>query len=216
MTPLAGARRERHPPGEPDLKGSVHEQQNSSGCRRDTRDHGEAFPLPVPLVVTDPSRSAAPRYVRQRLQRRRRHEVCCAEAARALNLLASTSAASLRRGSGQRGNGRSGEPSLAQQSILSRISASVGSYGQPQPGLTSREAFEKVLKGGDVYHLAARNVAPYLPELLKVTKGRTRPKPAAGLLPPAEARMISDPGRFIIRDPAEIDRWRCENSSTLR
>lgn len=191
----------------------MHEKLNSSGCGRDSRDHGEPFPLPVPSVLTDASRSAAPNYVRHRLQRRRRHEVCCAEATRALNFLSSTSAASLRRGSGPRGNGRSGAPSATQQSILDRVSERVRGYGQPPAGLSSRDAFSQVLKGCDIYHLGAKNVAPYIPELLKVTKGRTRPKPATSLLPPAEARIIAEPDKFIARGAAELSRWREENPS---
>ena len=49
-----------------------------------------------------------------------------------------------------------------------RTKRKVVAHGPRPAGLTSPEAFNELLKGGDQYHLSSCNVAPYNLELLKI------------------------------------------------
>ena len=62
-----------------------------------------------------------------------------------------------------------------------------------------------------MYSLESCAVAPYDISLLKVAKTETVPKPATQLLPPLEASYIEKPEQFIVRSPAEVQRWLEDN-----
>ncbi|CAK9071939.1 unnamed protein product [Durusdinium trenchii] len=70
----------------------------------------------------------------------------------------------------------------------------------------------KVIKSKDMmYSLSQCNVAPYDPDLLKVTKTATVPKPATQLLPAMEASWLEEPDQHIVRSAEEIAQWAAAN-----
>ena len=83
----------------------------------------------------------------------------------------------------------------------------MGSYGAAPPKLTAREAFWGPLKADDLHCAGEKNLAPYQPDLLKIVKGKTVPKPAVDLLPPEEAAFLIDPEKYLVRSQPEIDAW---------
>ncbi|CAK0822647.1 unnamed protein product, partial [Prorocentrum cordatum] len=67
----------------------------------------------------------------------------------------------------------------------------------------------------DLHCVGEKNFAPYQPDLLKIVKGKTVPKPAVDLLPPEEAAFLIDPDRYLVRSQPEIDAWN-EERPTFR
>ncbi|CAK0903559.1 unnamed protein product, partial [Prorocentrum cordatum] len=67
----------------------------------------------------------------------------------------------------------------------------------------------------DLYCVGEKNLAPCQPDLLKIAKGKTVPKPAVDLLPPEEAAFLIDPDRYLVRSQPEIDAWN-EKHPTFR
>eukprot|EP00438_Fugacium_kawagutii_P027761 Skav215994 [mRNA] locus=scaffold4693:140018:158914:+ [translate_table: standard] len=63
-----------------------------------------------------------------------------------------------------------------------------------------------------MYSLSQCAVAPYLPDLLKVTKSDTIPKEATALLPPHESTLLLHPEEYLVRSPDEIEDWAAENA----
>ena len=94
---------------------------------------------------------------------------------------------------------------------MERLRDAVASYGPSPPGLTAREAFWGLLKADDLYCIGEKNLAPYQPELLKVVRGRTAPKPTVDLLPSDEAAYLMDPEKYLVRSQPEIGAWNEEN-----
>lgn len=81
--------------------------------------------------------------------------------------------------------------------------------GSCPSGMTPKLAFEEVIKSKDMYSLNRCSVAAFDLDKLNITKTDTLPKPAASLLPPAEADYLMNPELHIIRPQEEIDLW-CE------
>ena len=137
-----------------------------------------------------------------------------AESVGCVNTLGSTTARGTRRGSfefdGQQSGGR---PTQCQLSALSRMAARIRAYGTCPSGLTPKSCFEELIKSKDMYSLSQCAVAPFDMQLLKVTKSETTPKPAAQLLPPAEAEFLTDPETHLVRSPAEVLRWAEDNAN---
>eukprot|EP00959_Pyramimonas_sp_CCMP1952_P124775 2608742-Pyramimonas_sp.AAC.1 len=61
---------------------------------------------------------------------------------------------------------------------MNRVRDVAGSYGPMPAGMTAREVFWGILKASDFYCVGEKNLAPYQPDLLKIAKGKTAPKPA--------------------------------------
>ena len=135
------------------------------------------------------------------------------EAVTSLNGMAAASAVSARRGAFVDGHQSTGAPTRAQSSALKRLASGVRNMGGCPVGMNPKDCFQDILKSKDLYSLSSTTVAPYNPDLLKVTKSATVPKEATSLLPPTEAEYILDPSSHILRSQSEIDAWTSENRS---
>ncbi|CAE8613278.1 unnamed protein product, partial [Polarella glacialis] len=179
-------------------------------CMRGGR-HGDAFPMHPPGI--GPAWNRAPPQNGTEVLRgaARSRGIRLAEGIRSLNALANCTARSVRGHTQARTRSCPTGYSATQQSVLSRCEGKIERYGPCPAGWTPRGCFDDVPKTNDMYSLESRNVAPYLPELLKVTKGGTTPKPAQSLLPPVAAAALRNPETHIIRSEIEMQRWREEN-----
>lgn len=172
--------------------------------------NADVFPLPVPLWLSRRVRGSTflTGDAGSSKEFGKRQTGRIAETVRALNTLGRTSAVDIRRGSFLLdGHQPSRRPTRLQSAVLQRLSSRVVASGACPKGLTPKSCFEDVIKSKDMYSLSQCNVAPFNIDLLKVTKTATVPKPATQLLPEVEARYLEQPDEFLIRSPAEIDRW---------
>ena len=122
-----------------------------------------------------------------------------------------STATGARRGVFDLGHQPRGIATAPQQSALQRIGRRIKKSGGCPPGLNPRECFEEVIKSKDMYSLNQSAVAPYMPDLLKVTKSDTVPKEATALLPPTEAEYLLHPEQHLVRQPEEIEAWSSEH-----
>ena len=135
------------------------------------------------------------------------------EAVESLNSMGTSTATSVRRGVFDLGHQPRGIATAPQQSALRRIGRRIKESGGCPKGLNPRKCFEDVLKSKDMYSLNQSSVAPYCPDLLKVTKSDTVPKEATKLLPPTEAEFLLHPDEHLVRSPEEIDAWMAEHGN---
>ena len=77
--------------------------------------------------------------------------------------------------------------------------------------MNPKACFEEVIKSKDLYSLEPKNLAPFDPDLLKVMKSDTVPKPAASLLPAHLAEILENPTTHLVRSEDEISKWTAEN-----
>lgn len=126
--------------------------------------------------------------------------------------MATTSARDTRRGAFDGGLQSACAPIPKQASALKRLASGVRNMGGCPAGMNPKCCFEDILKSKDLYSLSSTTVAPYNPDLLKVTKSETIPKEATSLLPTTEAEYILNPAAHILRDQAEIDAWAAQHS----
>ena len=192
--------------GKQEASGLLHENSNSGSK------HSEIFPLPFPdwrrrrvrasiLLTGD---------VKENFRFGQRMAGRIGECVQALNALGGASARSTRRASFVfQGHQTMDKTTAAQRACLQRISSRVRESGSCPSGMTPKLAFEEVIKSKDMYSLNRCSVAAFDLDKLKITKTDTLPKPAASLLPPAEADYPMNPELHIIRPQEEIDLW-CE------
>eukprot|EP00435_Cladocopium_sp_Y103_P018992 s1272_g4.t1 len=133
------------------------------------------------------------------------------EAVDSLNSLGCSTATSVRRGVFDLGHRPRGIATAPQQSALQRIGRRIKESGGCPKGLNPRMCFEDVMKSKDMYSLNQSAVAPYSPDLLKVTKSNTVPKEATKLLPPTEANFLLHPDEHLVKSPEEIEAWMAEH-----
>ena len=96
--------------------------------------------------------------------------------------------------------------------MLENLLDGVRHYGPCPTGLTPKACFEEVITYTDFYSLEQKNLAPYIPDLLRVMKSDTVPKPAASSLPSHLAEFIENPSTHLVRSEAEIRKWMEDNT----
>lgn len=176
--------------------------------------HSELFPLPVPRRGVRSSASLDDVFGQKDWRIGERMLGRISESVRSLNSLAQSSAEEVKRANFPfRGHHPVGKPTKPQKGVLQKIAGQIRDGGCCPTGMTPKSCFEEVCKSRDMYSLNQSSTAPYDPELLKVMKTNTVPKPAHQLLPDHEARCLLEPEKYIVRSEDEIQGWMEENES---
>eukprot|EP00973_Karenia_brevis_P052252 7261738-Karenia_brevis.AAC.1 len=149
------------------------------------RSHGEIFPLPMPRHPGVQLPLSAPRYARQRRQRRIFQHGQESKVVEGLNRLAAARANDSL-SSGLISFGRR-LPTHSQDSVLKDLHHRVAACGGKPADLDERGALAELMASKSLYGQEPLHLAPYDLDLLKVARGKVLPRDPISMLP-VEAR----------------------------